>query len=61
VALLWTNIVGTAPTATEAQPFVDMLNGGTSVGALGVLAADTLLNQANVNLIGLATTGLDYV
>jgi hypothetical protein len=38
-----------------------MLNGGTSVGALGVLAADTLLNQANVNLIGLVTTGLDYV
>ena len=61
VNLLWKNVVGTNPTATDAQPFIDMLNKGMSVGALGVLAAETELNKANVNLVGLAATGIDYM
>lgn len=61
VRLLWTNVVGSAPTNEQAQPFVDMLNNGWSVGQLGVLAADTDLNQGNINLIGLAQTGLEYI
>lgn len=60
VDLLWTNVVGSAPSAAQAQPFVDMLNSGTSIGVLGVLAADTALNQENINLSGLAQTGLAY-
>lgn len=61
VNLLWTNVVGTAPTADQAQPFIDMLNNGMTPGQFGVFAADTELNQANINLIGLATTGLEYI
>jgi hypothetical protein len=31
-----------------------------TVASLGVLAADTDLNKANINLVGLAQTGLEY-
>ncbi len=61
VALLWTNVVGSPPSAQQAQPFVDMLNNGMTVGELGVLAADTDLNVANINLVGLADTGIAYI
>lgn len=33
---------------------------GTSIGALGVLAADTALNQENINLSALTQAGLEY-
>jgi len=61
VNLLWTNVVGSAPTAGQAQPFVDMLSGGMTIGQLGVLAADTGINQTNINMLGLLQTGLEYV
>lgn len=61
VSLLWTNVVGTAPTSSQAQPFVDMLRTGTSIGALTLLAADTPLNAANIDLVGLAKSGVEYV
>lgn len=61
VNLLWTNVVGSAPTAADARPFINMLNTGTSIGALGVLAEDTSLNTTNINLVGLSLTGLEYV
>jgi hypothetical protein len=35
-----------------------MLNSGTSIGKLGVLAADSLLNEANVDLVGLNSRGI---
>ena len=61
VALLWTNVVGAPPTPEQAAPFVAMLDGGMTIGALAMLAADTDLNIANINLVGLAQTGLDYL
>ena len=61
VSLLWKNVVGTTATAAEAQPFIDMLNNGMSVGALGVLASETDLNKLKINLVGLGATGIDYV
>lgn len=61
VDLLWTNIVGTAPTAAQAQPFVNLLDSGFDVGTLTAVAADTSINQNNINLVGLAQTGLEYV
>lgn len=61
VNLLWKNVVGSAPTAEQAQPFIDMLNGGMTIGQLGVFAADTDLNIANINLIGLAQSGLEFI
>lgn len=61
VALLWTNVVGAPPSAEEAQPYIDLLTGGTTVGDLAVFAADTELNADRVGLAGLATTGLAYL
>ncbi len=64
VGLLWTNLFGSAPASAEAAPYVAMLESGSlSAGALGVLAADTSLNTANINLTGvngLAQTGIVY-
>jgi serralysin len=62
VDLLYTNVVGHAPGADDRAHFVDLLeHGGLTAAALGVIAADTSLNQANINLVGLAQTGIDYV
>ena len=62
VALLFTNVVGRSPTVDEAAPFVNMLILGDSTAAkLGVMAADTDLNKVNVDLVGLAQVGLEYV
>jgi hypothetical protein len=61
VNLLWTNVVGSAPSTEQAQPFLDMLNTGMTVGQLGVLAADTDINQNNINIAGLATTGIEFI
>lgn len=62
VDLLYTNVVGQAPDAITRKAFADLLDNNTyTVGSLGVLAADTDLNKANINLVGLMQTGLDYV
>lgn len=62
VDLLYTNVVGQAPDAATRKTFTDLLDNGTfTVGGLGVLAADTELNKTNINLTGLAQTGLEYL
>lgn len=62
VELLWTNVVGAAPTAAQARPYVDLLTtGAMSVGQLALLAAKTSLNEANIDLVGLAATGLAFI
>ena len=62
VDLLYTNVVGQAPDTTARKTFTDLLDNGTfTVGGLGVLAADTELNKVNINLVGLAQTGLEYL
>jgi Ca2+-binding RTX toxin-like protein len=62
VTLLWSNVVGAPPAAQRAQPYVDMLNNGVlTTGELGVLAAETDLNAANIDLIGLSTTGIEFI
>jgi len=61
VSLLWKNVVGTTATAADAQPYIDMLNNGMGVGALGVLASETDLNKLNIELVGVAATGVDYI
>jgi len=61
VDLLYTNVAGVAPSDIVAQPFVDLLSSNTlTAAALGVLAADTDLNQANIGLVGLSASGLAY-
>lgn len=54
VNLLWTNLVGSAPSAADAQPFVDMLNQGAFTrGAMTSAVAD-LLDQ-KVGVTGVAS------
>lgn len=62
VRLLYTNVVGSAPSDTQVNEFVTLLNVGvfTQV-SLTTFAADYELNVANVNLTGLAQTGLEYL
>jgi hypothetical protein len=55
VNLLYTNVVGAAPTPTQAQPFVDMLDkGAQSLASLGVMAADLV----NITAMGLPQNGM---
>ena len=58
VNLLYTNIIGIQPTSTQAQPFIQMLQNGTSVADLAVMAENSVYNQSHVNLTGIQTSGL---
>lgn len=61
VNLLYTNVVGTAPDPASLIYYKGMLDSGSiSVASLGVLAAETSINAAHINLVGLATTGIHY-
>lgn len=62
VDLLYTNVVGQSPDDVAPKTFTDLLDSGTfTVGGLGVMAADTDFNKTNINLMGLAQTGLEYL
>lgn len=62
VDLLYTNVTGSAPSAAQAQPFVDMLQSGAStVAGLGVMASETQYNLTNIGFAGLVSTGLAYL
>ena len=60
VTTLWTNVIGSAPSTSDKAPFIQMLASGTKVGDLAVMAADTSLNTTNINITGLAQTGIEY-
>jgi hypothetical protein len=62
VNLLYTNVIGQAPDTATRKVYTDLLDNQTyTVAGLAVLAADTEYNKANVNLVGLAQTGLAYL
>jgi serralysin len=62
VTLLYTNLVGTAPTATAMAYYKGLLDAGSfSQAGLAVHAADLPHNAANIGLVGLASTGIEYV
>lgn len=61
VSLLWTNVVGAKPTAEDKQPFIALLENGMTAGSLAQYAADTSFNITNINLVGLAQTGIEYI
>jgi hypothetical protein len=54
-------VIGTKPTAADKQPFISLLENGMTGGALAHLAADTSFNTTNINLVGLAQTGIEYI
>ncbi|MDB5881753.1 MAG: peptidase metallopeptidase [Ramlibacter sp.] len=62
VDLLFANLTGNHPGHETHDILVGMLDrGDMSAAALGNAAAETSINQANINLVGLAQTGVDYV
>lgn len=62
VNLLYTNIVGTAPAPAQLSLFRGWLDNGSHTEAtLGLYAADTGENAANIDLIGLSSSGLAFV
>lgn len=62
VDLLYTNVVGVAPAEADAAYFVGLLDSLVySVSGLGILAADTDLNAANIELVALTQTGLVFM
>lgn len=60
VTTLWTNIVGSAPSTADKAPFIKMLEDGMAPGTLARIAADSSINTTNINLVGLAQTGIEY-
>jgi len=61
VNLLYTNVVGVAPTNEQAAPIVELLNKGMSPGELTKIAAMLDLTATRINLTGLSETGLEFV
>ena len=60
VKQVFTNVVGRAPTPSESSTYVNMLDAGTSQSALALMAAQTDLNVARINLVGLIQHGLEF-
>ena len=56
-----TNVIGTKPTTADKAPFIALLENGMTAGALAHLAADSSFNTTNINLVGLAQTGIEYI
>ena len=62
VRLLYTNVVGTAPSQAEVNAFVGLLNNGTFTQvSLTTFAADHALNTTRIDLAGIAEHGLEYI
>ena len=61
VSTLWRNVVGFEASAEQKAPYIKLLADGMKPGNLVVLAADTSFNSSNINLVGLAQTGIDYL
>ena len=58
--LIWTNVVGSAATPAQLQPFVNMMAKGVTGGELAVLASNLDLNATRIDLVGLAATGIEF-
>lgn len=62
VDLLYANVVGVNPSAEERALYVGLLDRQEySPASLGVMAADTDLNQINIDLVGISQVGLGYL
>jgi hypothetical protein len=62
VSLLYSNVAGVQPSAAQSAPYRAQLDSKAETEAdLGVFAADTPQNAANIDLVGLAQNGLVFV
>lgn len=60
VTQLYRSVVGVAPPAADLDTFVGLLENGMTQADLLVRAANTDLNAQHINLVGLASTGVEY-
>ena len=60
VDTLWTNIFGSAPSLVDRAPLIRLLEDGLSRGEFVKIAAETDQNAANIDLVGLSQTGIEY-
>jgi hypothetical protein len=61
VDLLYTNLIGVPPAEQVKAEFQQLVDGGALTPVLlGVIAATHGINLANIDLAGLAATGLPY-
>lgn len=58
---LWTHVTGHAGSADDLKPFLGWLEQGLGTDQLAVIAGDHALNLANIDLVGLAQTGIAYL
>lgn len=62
VKAVYKNVVGTEAPLDDLTYFVDLLDtGALTQASLGLLACRSPLNTGSVDLVGLATQGLDYI
>ena len=62
IDLLYTNVVGSAPSVAERNTYLDLLkSGNVSVASLAELAAESPANLNNIDLVGLQSKGLVYI
>ena len=62
VTTLYTNLVGNAPNASELNFYSGLISSGQlSQTQLGMVAADNALNIVNIDLVGIAATGLLFI
>ncbi len=61
VNFVYKNVVGSLPGSADLNYFVNLLTTGAQTQAsLAYLACETDLNRVNIDLLGLATTGIEY-
>jgi len=61
VTALYTNVVGQAPDGASLAYYMDMLDQGTSMADMLLLAANSDANAQHIGLVGMMMNGLEYV
>ncbi len=62
VTLLWHNLFGNEPSPEVKQTYLDFLSSESlSTADLTLLAADSIFNAENINLVGLQQTGIEFI
>jgi uncharacterized protein (UPF0548 family) len=62
VDLLYSNVVGVFPSQSEEMFYVGLLDSKAyTSSSLALLASETSINVANINLVGLAANGIEFI
>ena len=62
VELIWNNLIGPPTPADNISQYSALIDNGTYTSpGLAMIAADHDLNATNIDLVGLAQTGVEYI